>query len=95
MNHHSIKLLFKSGIFFKSNPDIFGATMLQQRMRVLLAHITFYDKSTRKNRWPSDRFTAGRGIFEIFRKKCSKYLMPSEDLAIEKNIVPHEESDSI
>ena len=95
MNHHSIKLLFKSGILLKSNPDIFGATMLQQRMRFLLAHITFDDKSTRKHRWPSDRFTAGRGIFETFKKNCSKCVILSEDLAIEKNIVPHEASDSI
>ena len=45
MNHHNIELLFKSGI----GPDIFGATMSQQRMKFLLAHITFDDKSTCKD----------------------------------------------
>ena len=46
MNHHNIELLFKSGI----GPDSFGATMSQQRMMFLLAHITFDDKSTHKHR---------------------------------------------
>ena len=44
MNYHNIELLFKSGIV----PDIFGATMSQQQMRFLLAHITFDDKSRQK-----------------------------------------------
>ena len=46
MNHHNIELLFTSGI----RPDIFGATMSQQQMKLLLAHITFDDKSIRKKR---------------------------------------------
>ena len=46
MNHHNIELLFKSGIGL----DTFGATMSQQRMRLLLAHIMFDDKSTPKDR---------------------------------------------
>ena len=46
MNYHNIKFLFKSGI----GTDIFGATMSQQRVRFLLAHIAFHDKSTHKDR---------------------------------------------
>ena len=84
MNHHNIELLFKSGI----GPDIFGATMSQRRMRFLLAHITFDDKSTRKDRWPSDRFAAGRDICEMFNKNCSKYVTPSEYLAIDGVLYP-------
>ena len=84
MNHHNIELLFKSGI----GPDIFGATMSQRRMRFLLAHITFDDKSTRKDRWPSDRFAAGRDIYEMFNKNCSKYVTPSEYLAIDGILYP-------
>ena len=84
MNHHNIELLFKSGI----GPDIFGATMSQQRMKFLLAHITFDDKSTCKDWWPSDRFAAWRDIFEIFNKNCSKYVIPSEYLAINETLYP-------
>ena len=45
MNHHNIELLFKYGI----DPDIFGATISQQQMRFLLAHIVFDEKSTQKD----------------------------------------------
>ena len=44
----------------------------------------FDDKSTRKDRWPSNRFPAGRNIFEMFNKSCSKYVIPSEYLAIDE-----------
>ena len=75
MNHHNIELLFKSGI----DPDIFRVTMPQQRMRFfLLAHISFDDKNTSKDPWPSDRFVAAIHIFEMFNKNCSKYVIPSE-----------------
>ena len=67
MNHHKIELLFKSGI----GSDIFGAIRFQQRMRFLLAHITFDDRNTRRDRWPSHRFAAGRDTFEMFNKNCS------------------------
>ena len=46
MNHHNIEFLSKSGI----GPDIFGATMSQQGVRFLLAHIAFHDKSRHKDR---------------------------------------------
>ena len=45
MNHHNIELLFKYGI----GPDIFGATISQQQIRFLLAHIAFDENSTRKD----------------------------------------------
>ena len=84
MNHHNIELLFKSGI----GQDIFGATVSQQRMRFLLAHIAFDDKSTCKDQWLSDRFAAGRDIFEMFNKNCVKYVIPSEYLAIDEKLYP-------
>ena len=84
MNHCNIELLFKSGI----GPDIFSATISQQRMRFLLAHITFDDKSTRKDRYPSYRFPTGRYIFEMFNKNCSNYVIPSEYLAINETFYP-------
>ena len=81
MNHHNIELLFKSGI----GQDIFGATVSQQRMRFLLAHIAFDDKSRCKDQWLSDRFAAGRDIFEMFNKNC---VIPSEYLAIDETLYP-------
>ena len=43
MNHHDIELLFTNSI----GPNIFGATMSQQRMKFLLAHITFDERADR------------------------------------------------
>ena len=82
MYHHNFELLLKSGI----GPNFFGTKMSQQRIRFLLAHIMFDDKSTRKDRWPSDRFPAGRNIFEMFNKSCSKHVIPSEYLAIDETL---------
>ena len=82
LNHYNIKLLLKSAIGL----DIFGAAMSQQRMRFLLAHITFDCNSLRKDRPPSDRFATGRDIFEMFNKNCSKYVIPY--LAIDKTLYP-------
>ena len=81
MNHYNTKLLFKSGI----GKDFFGATMSQQWMTFWLVHITFDGKITSKDRWTSDRFAAGR---EMFNKNCSKCVIPSEYLAIDETLYP-------
>ena len=82
LNHHNIELLSKSG----NDPHIFGGKMSQQQKRFLLAHIMFDDKMTRKDRSPSDRFEAGRDIFEMFNKNCSKNVIPSKYLAIDETL---------
>ena len=84
MNHHNIELLFESGIGLV----IYDAAISQQRMRFLLAHITFHDKNTHKDRWSSDIFSTARDIFEMFNKNCSKYVIPSEYLAIDETLYP-------
>ena len=45
-------------------------------------------ESTLKDRWPSDRFAAGRDIFQMFNKNCSKYVISSEYRAIDKKLYP-------
>ena len=39
LNHRYVELLFSK----HAGPDVFGATMSQQRMKFLLANITFDD----------------------------------------------------
>ena len=39
LNHHDVELLFSK----HAGPDVFGATMSQQRMKFLLANMTFDD----------------------------------------------------
>ena len=45
-------------------------------------------ESTLKDRWPSDRFAAGRDIFQMFNKNCSKYVISSEYRVIDKKLYP-------
>ena len=84
MNHRNIELLFAKDIGI----DIFGATMSQQRMKFLLANITFDDPDERAQNWPSDRFAAARPLFEKFNSNCSKYVYPSEYLTIDETLYP-------
>ena len=39
LNHHDVELMFSK----HAGPDVFGATMSKQRMKFLLANITFDD----------------------------------------------------
>ena len=60
--------------------------MSQQRMKFLLANITFDDPDERAQCWPSDRFAAARKLFEGFNKNCSKFLYPSEFLSLDETL---------
>ena len=84
LNHHGIELLFTNSI----GPNVFGATMSQQQMKFLLAHITFDERADRAELWPTDRFAAARNIFEAFNRNCSKFVIPSEFLAIDETLYP-------
>ena len=84
LNHHNVELLFSK----HASPHVFGATMSQQRMKFLLANITFDDPDERAQCWPSDRFAAARKLFEGFNKNCSKFLYPSEFLSLDETLYP-------
>ena len=84
LNHHDVELLFSK----HAGPDVFGATMSQQRMKFLLANITFDDPDERAQCWPSDRFAAARKLFEGFNKNCSKFLYPSEFPLLHETLYP-------
>ena len=82
LNHHDVDLLFSK----HAGPDVFGATLSQQRMKFLLVNITFDDPDERAQCWPSDRFAAARKLFESFSKNCSKFLYPSEFLSLDETL---------
>ena len=84
LNHHDVELLF----WKHAGPDVFGATISQQRMTLLLANITFDDLDERAQFWPSDRLDAARKLFEGFNKNCSKLLYPSEFLLLDETLYP-------
>ena len=65
---------------------MFGATMSQQRMKFLLASITFDDPDERAQCWPGDRFAVARKLFESFNKNCFKFLYHSEFLLLAETL---------
>ena len=84
LNHHDVELLFSK----HAGPDVFGATMSQQRMKFLLANITFDDPDERVQCWPSDCFAVARKLFEGFKRNCSKILYPSKFLSLHETLYP-------
>ena len=83
LNHHDAELLFSK----YAGPDVFGATMSQQRMKFLLANIAFDDPDERAQCWSSDCFVAARKLFKGFNKNCSKFLYPSEFLSLMRHSI--------
>ena len=55
-----------------SNP-IFVGTMSRRRFKQLLMFLTFDDRSTRQERFRTDRGAAIRQMFETFNDNCSRY----------------------
>ena len=60
--------------------------MSQQRMKFLLANITFDDLEERGQCCPSDRFAAARKLFKGFNRNCSNFLYPSEFLSLDETL---------
>ena len=71
-----------------AGPDVFGATLSQQRMKFLPANITFDDPDERAHCWTSDHFAAARKPFEGFNQNCSKFLYYSEFLSLDETLYP-------
>ena len=53
-----------------------------------MSNIMFDTIGERRERWPSDRFSAIRTIFEKFNTNCLKYVIPSKYLIIDESLVP-------
>ena len=70
----------------KIGPPIFGATMSGNRFSFLHANICFDDIATRRQRWPDDKFTAIREIFELFNDNCGAALNPTDYLSLDETL---------
>ena len=68
--------------------QLFGATMRQNRLEFLYSSISFEDFHTRSQRWPNDRFSAFRDVFEIFCRNFSSLLIPVEYLCLDEALYP-------
>ena len=84
LDHHDVERIFSK----HTGPDVFGATMSQQRMKFLLANITFDESDKRAQSCPSDHFSAARKLFEAFTQNCSKFIYPSELMLFDETLYP-------
>ena len=57
--------------------------MSKERMKFLLASITFDDAVLWLQRWRTDRFAAARPMFELFNKN-----IPSKFMSIDETLYP-------
>ena len=69
-------------------PQPFGATMRQNRLEFLYSSVSFDDFHTRAQRWPNNRFSAFRDVFEIFCRYCSSQKIPDEYLCLDEILYP-------
>ena len=93
-----IGLLYARGLLQMSNQrysylfhefighPVFGATMSCRRFAFLNSNIRFDNVDTRQERFPQDRFTAMRDLFEEFNNRCSLVLQPDDFLAIDETL---------
>ena len=84
LNNHRYNILFSE----KAGPAVFGATMSRDTFKFLISNIMFDDKNEREMNWPHDRFAAARVLFMMFNNNCTKYIIPSEYLAIDETLYP-------
>ena len=73
LNHHKIDIPFSD----KTGPPIFGAIFSENRVKFLLASISFISKDECIKIIPKDRFVSCCPMFELFNANCSKYLVPT------------------
>ena len=81
MQNHNVKHMFG-----EDGHHFFGGTMAKNRFTFLLQHLSFDDKLTRDERWPTDRFAAIREIFECFNANCSRSVAPGLHLSIDETL---------
>ena len=94
-----IALQYASGIYGKEHslgflwnemygPKIFREITPQNMLKSILRFLIFDDKSTRKGRLHTDKFTHIGEIFEKFSNNCATKYTPTFSLAIDEQLMP-------
>ncbi len=71
----------------RSHP-VFVATMALSRFEEILRYIGFDDRTSRPDRYRSDRFAAIREIFEEWNSNCSLSLCASKFVTVDECLYP-------
>ena len=82
LNHLKIDILFND----KTSPPIFGAIFSRNRVKFLLASISFISRDECIKNFLEDRFASCRPMFELFNANCSKYLVPTLYMTIDETL---------
>ena len=69
-------------------PKIFRETMPQNTFKFILRFLRFDDKSTRRGRLDTDKFTHIRKIFEKFSNNYATKYTPTFSLTIDEQLMP-------
>ena len=72
--------------------DLFSATMSNSRFKSISRFITFDDKSSRADRWKTDKFACMRNLFEMMNIRNTKCRYPSPMLSIDETLYPYREA---
>ena len=91
-----IALQYARGIYGKGHslwnemygPKIFRETMPRNTFKSILRFLRFDDKSTRRGRLDTDKFTHIREIFEKFSYNCATKYTPTFSLTIDEKLMP-------
>ena len=70
----------------ESSNDLFSATMSNSRFNFISRFITFDDKSSRAERWKTDKFACMRELFEMMNIRNAKCRYPSPMLSINETL---------
>ena len=83
INHHKIDILFSD----KAGPPIFSSIFSRNRAKILLASLSFIDKTNCTQSFQSDRFASSYRCLN-YSMPWSKHLVPSPYLTIDETLYP-------
>ena len=83
LNHHKVDILFSN----KTCPPIFGAIFSRNRVKFLLASISFISRDESIKNFPEDIFASCR-VVRVIQCNCSKYLVPMLYMTIDETLYP-------
>ena len=70
----------------KGGHGMYKSIMSLNRFKFIKRMITFDDSTARNDRWKKDKFSAFRGVFEMFDKECARKYSPDDFLVTDATL---------
>ena len=85
-----VNLMSTSTIWYhESSNGLFSATMSHNRFKFISRFITFDDKTSRAERWKTDKFAGMRELFELMGVVNANCRYPSPMLSVDETLYPY------